>query len=101
MKGRRIASRTLTLYLRDNEMGRVRLGLAVGRKLGNAVVRNRIKRRLRELVRECLATTGAGWDVVIVARQAAVDAGFTELKADLVRAWAGGGGAKQASPGGK
>src|SRR5207253_2502982 len=49
--GRRAASEYLALFVSDNELGRPRVGLAVSKKLGNAVVRNRIKRRLRELVR--------------------------------------------------
>lgn len=54
-----------------------RFGFAVGKRVGNAVVRNRVKRRLREAVRS-LRPAG-GWDVVVIARPAAATAGFAEL----------------------
>ena len=48
---RRVGNRTLTLYWLDNDLGRPRLGLSVGRRAGNAVARNRIKRVLRDVFR--------------------------------------------------
>jgi ribonuclease P protein component len=54
------------------------------------VVRNRIKRRLRELVKPLLAQTEGGRDVVIVARARAVDAEFTRLRQEMEMLWAKG-----------
>ena len=88
--GRRAASEYLALFVSDNEVGRPRVGLAVSRKLGNAVVRNRIKRRLRELVKPLLTQTEGGRDVVIVARARAVDAEFTRLRQEIEMLWAKG-----------
>jgi ribonuclease P protein component len=88
--GRRAASDYLALFVSDNEVGRPRVGLAVSRKLGNAVVRNRIKRRLRELVKPLLAQTEGGRDVVIVARARAVDAEITRLRQEMEMLWAKG-----------
>jgi ribonuclease P protein component len=88
--GRRAASGYLALFVSDNELGRPRVGLAVSRKLGNAVVRNRIKRRLRELVRPLLSRAEGGRDVVIVARARAVDAEFSRLRQEIEMLWAKG-----------
>ena len=88
--GRRAASGYLALFVSDNELGRPRVGLAVSKKLGNAVVRNRIKRRLRELIRPMVARAKGGRDVVIVARAQAVDAEFARLRQEIEMLWAKG-----------
>ena len=86
--GRRAASEYLAVFVSDNELGRPRVGLAVSRKLGNAVVRNRIKRRLRELVRPLVTRATGGRDVVIVARARASDAEFARLRQEIEMLWA-------------
>jgi ribonuclease P protein component len=55
-----------------------RVGLAVGRRIGGAVVRNRVRRRLREAIRPLIPRLAA-CDVVVVARPPAVRSGVTEL----------------------
>ncbi len=69
----------LVLYARKNRMQANRIGITVGKKLGHAVVRNRIRRRLREIYRLNEYRFRPGWDVVVVARSRAVDAGFQQL----------------------
>lgn len=88
LKGRASASSAyLALFVGNNDLGRPRVGFAVSSKLGDAVVRNRIKRRLRELVRPLADSTQAGRDVVIVARAQAIDADAARLRTELQRLW--------------
>lgn len=79
--GRARGGRTLAVRLRRNGLGRVRYGFAIGRATGGAVVRNRVRRRLRALMRE-LPPCG-GYDVFVSAREGAADASFASLRADL------------------
>ncbi len=67
--------------------GAIRLGLTVTKKIGNAVVRNRVRRRLREAARAVLPVAGkAGHDYVLIARQGVLGRSFDDLKADILRA---------------
>jgi len=75
---------------RDKSPGRpdvVRVGFTVTKKVGNAVVRNRIKRRLRAVAQEIIpAHADAGWDFVLIGRAKTKDRKFDELKSDLCTA---------------
>ncbi len=66
----------------------IRVGFTCSKKLGNAVMRNRAKRRLRALAREILPTAARpGWDYVLVGRpKATVERGFADLRQDLLHA---------------
>lgn len=64
----------------------IRYGITASRKVGNAVARNRAKRRLRAAAREVLPGSGArGYDLVLIARAATIGRPYSELKADLAR----------------
>lgn len=69
----------LVLYARRNRTQTNRVGITVSRKLGHAVVRNRVRRRLREVYRLNEEKFLPGWDIVVVARSRAVDASFSAL----------------------
>ncbi len=67
----------------------MRIGITVTKKIGNAVIRNRMKRRFRALAREVLPEHGiAGADHVLVGRAGGVERDFAQLKAELVKALA-------------
>ena len=62
----------------------IRVGFTASRKVGNAVKRNRARRRLKALVREMIATDAdPGLDLVLIARPTTVDRPFDELRRDL------------------
>ena len=77
------------LLVRPREDGdsRIRLGITVTKKIGNAVVRNRMKRRFRSLARDLLPVNGiAGADHVLIGRQGGIERNFGLLKAELEKA---------------
>lgn len=79
-RGNSSANRYLVFYCRPNGSKQSRLGFTVSTKLGHAVVRNRVRRRLREIYRLHEAEFKPGVDLVVVARSASVDAEFSALE---------------------
>lgn len=65
-----------------------RLGLTVSRKVGGAVVRNRVKRRVREWFRLSRAQLSAGVDLVVIARRGAGGLATCQIASELDRLWA-------------
>lgn len=83
-----MGGRYLILLSMDNNLPASRFGITVSRKTGNAVTRNRIKRRIRELQRLNRGSTLAGKDIVVIATRQASEASFQEMEAeygDLLR----------------
>ena len=79
------------LLVRDRGDGdpAMRLGITVTKKIGNAVVRNRMKRRFRALARGVLPEAGmAGADHVLIGRQGGIERPFDQLRAELGKAMA-------------
>ena len=73
------ANSFLVLYARKNHTATNRVGVTVSKKLGCAVVRNRVRRRLREVDRLNERRVAPGWDIVVVARSRCIDADFQKL----------------------
>ena len=69
----------MVLYARKNRQGKNRVGITVSKKLGKAHIRNRIRRRVREVYRLNEAAFRPGWDIVVVVRSKAIDASFSQL----------------------
>lgn len=84
-KGKSGVSPTMVLYCRKNGRKESRLGLTVGTKLGGAVVRNRVRRRLREIYRLHEGELLPGYDIVVVARVRAVHSRYAVLERDFLR----------------
>lgn len=78
-EGAKVAVEPLLALALRNQAGTTRMGFTVSTKVGNAVVRNRIRRKLRELYRQRRASLPPGVDVVIVARTSAAQADFQRL----------------------
>lgn len=92
--GLRVARAGFVLLVRPNGAKGMRYGITVTKRIGNAVVRNRMKRRFRALLRELLPTAGlADHDHVLIGREGGIERDFgalrDELSAALERAAAG------------
>jgi ribonuclease P protein component len=83
--GKRRSSSHFTAFFRANEQPQSRFGFSIKKALGGAVVRNRIRRRLREMVRCHRLEIPAGWDIVIHPKSTVASAAFAALTADLLR----------------
>ena len=79
-RGTRYRGRLMTCFALPNEVGLPRLGIAASQKIGNAVVRNRAKRLVRELFRSRKPLTGI--DIVVIPRREMVDAPWRKIEAD-------------------
>ena len=79
----------LLMHRRDDGDPTMRVGFTVTKKIGNAVVRNRMKRRLRELARALLPIEGlAGHDHVLIGREGGIERDFALLRSELSAALA-------------
>ena len=79
-KGKSGVSPFIVVYARPNRGGKNRLGITVSAKLGKAVARNRVRRKIREIYRLSCPKQKQGYDIVIVARSRAVTAQYRELE---------------------
>lgn len=78
-RGRSVVGACLAVYVRPNRSNRNRLGLTVGTKLGGAVQRNRVRRRMKEIYRLHESDLRTGFDLVLVARVRAGRASYWDL----------------------
>ena len=85
-QGTAYRGKLFSVHAFPNEHGTPRLGLSVSRKVGNAVTRNAVRRRLREVFHSCISEISGSLDLVVSARPAAAQATFEELTAEFSRA---------------
>lgn len=83
-EGKRYHTAHFAITFRKNRLGLSRLGITTGKKAGNAVARNRIKRRIREFYRLHKADVPRGCDIVIAARPGAGDLDFWKIREELL-----------------
>ncbi len=83
--GKRRSSAHYTVFARANSLQVSRFGFSIKKALGGAVVRNRIRRRLREIVRCHRQEIPAGWDIVIHPKSTVATAALPALTQDLLR----------------
>ena len=84
-KGKSAVSPYFAVYCRKNHRSVSRLGITTGVKLGNAVKRNRIRRRIRELYRTNEYRFVPGYDIVVVARTRGIFAHYSDLERSFLK----------------
>ncbi|HHY36143.1 MAG TPA: ribonuclease P protein component [Firmicutes bacterium] len=82
-KGKSYANKYLVIYLLSNDREVCRFGFSVGKRMGKAVIRNRMRRRLRELCRLHVDLLLPGYDIVVIPRNPALEADYATLKGAL------------------
>jgi len=85
-KGKSMVMPSCVVYVRRNGRKENRIGITAAGKLGNAVVRNKIRRRLREIYRTNESCFITGYDVVLVARQRGLHVRYQRLERDVLEA---------------
>ena len=83
--GKRRSGPHFTVFFRANQLPLSRFGFSIKKALGGAVVRNRIRRRVREIVRCHRQEIPAGWDIVIHPKSAVAKKPFANLETELLR----------------
>lgn len=81
-KGHSIQSRYLVVYFLHNQLNIIRYGFCVGKRIGCAVQRNRVKRLLREVVRKTNYFEGIGMDLIIIARNPILNVAIDDITRD-------------------
>ncbi|MDL2302027.1 ribonuclease P protein component [Lachnospiraceae bacterium OttesenSCG-928-D06] len=82
--GRSYANKYMVMYVKENGLGRNRIGISVSKKVGNSVVRHRVKRLIHESYRLHENIFNSGLDIVIIARGKVSDADYYEIEGALL-----------------
>ena len=82
--GKSFANRYLVMYVKENDLSINRIGISVSKKVGNSVVRHRVKRLILESYRLHEDMFNSGLDMVVIARTTAKDRSYDEIKSALL-----------------
>ena len=81
--GKSCGSKALVLVYARNRMKKVQVGFSVSKKIGNSVVRNRVKRRLRASFSPMIPTVKSGYSLIFIAREPVVNEKFTNIESTM------------------
>ena len=84
-KGKNAVTPVLAMYARKNKNASNRLGITVSTKVGKAVVRNRVRRRIREAYRRNELRFISGFDIIVVARVRASEVAYSDIEKNLLK----------------
>ena len=82
--GKSYANKYLVMYVLENNMGKNRIGISVSKKVGNSVVRHRVKRLILESYRLHEDMFNSSLDIVVIARGTAREVGYKEIESALL-----------------
>ena len=82
--GKSYANKYLVMYVKENGLGKNRIGISVSKKVGNSVVRHRVTRLVRESYRLHESMFNSGLDIVVIARNNAAFVGYKEIESALL-----------------
>lgn len=82
-RGKNYWNRNLIIYVMKNDLNYSRIGFSVTKKIGNSVVRNRTKRRMKEICRQNFGNIKGGYDIIIIPKKNVVDITYKELKSAI------------------
>ena len=83
--GRRITGKYLIIFVKENNLENNRFGIVTSKKIGNAVIRNRAKRQIREVIRKNLQLIRPGSNIIIVARFNIKEVDFDLIEKDYLK----------------
>lgn len=81
--GKNYWNRNLILYVKKNDLNETRVGYTITKKIGNAVVRNKLRRRMKEIYRLNFHNIKEGYDLVFIAKRSLKDISYKELEGSM------------------
>ena len=83
--GEHFSGEHIVLYVASSKTKNIKVGLAVTKKIGHAVVRNRVRRRLREIIKTHIPTLKQNFNIIVVARENITSASFEKLSIEFMK----------------